>query len=136
MLASETAAKASLISKKSTSEIFIFICINNFSTAGVGASVNCTGANSASAKPRILANGLSPRRRTVVPLIKTTALAPSLRGEALPAVIEPPSLNTGRKVGTRDSSNRLCWSSSVISFVVLRSSMGTGTISLANLPSY
>ena len=45
------------------------------------------------------ASGVMPSSRALVSLITTTAAAPSLSGQALPAVTVPPSRNTGLQGG-------------------------------------
>ena len=48
----------------------------------------------------ILANGVSPRSRALVSLMITRAAAPSLSGQALPAVTRPSGRNTGLRPAT------------------------------------
>mmetsp|Transcript_5808 Transcript_5808/g.17490 ORF Transcript_5808/g.17490 Transcript_5808/m.17490 type:complete len:354 (-) Transcript_5808:229-1290(-) len=100
MLAITTAAKASLISKASTSwrEISGNFPISFF-TALAGVVGNCTGSCSASAYPRTLAIGCTPSSAPFSSDMRTRAAAPSLMVEALAAVMVPAFLS---KAGLRD----------------------------------
>mmetsp|Transcript_7850 Transcript_7850/g.27033 ORF Transcript_7850/g.27033 Transcript_7850/m.27033 type:complete len:260 (+) Transcript_7850:383-1162(+) len=140
MLAMTTAAKASLISKASTSwrEISGNFPISFF-TALAGVVGNCTGSCSASAYPRTLAIGCTPSSAPFSSDMRTRAAAPSLMVEALAAVMVPAFLS---KAGLRDlilssliSLRFSSGSSAATTLVCLPALTSTGSISPLNLPS-
>ena len=63
--------------------------------AGIGPTPMYSGRIAATVEAMIRARGLTPSFSAFSALITSTAAAPSLSGQALPAVTEPPSLNTG-----------------------------------------
>src|SRR5437588_5036226 len=128
--ASATTANASLISNRSTSPFFHPIRSRTFWMATTGAVVNQAGACACVAWPRILANGVTPRRSASEPLMITSAAAPSEIPLALAAVMVPPSRKAGLRVGIFAGSARIAGSSVVISAL----SACTGAISLRNQP--
>jgi hypothetical protein len=66
--------------------------------ARAGAVVNLEGFCSASPQPRILPMGFRPYFLTAASDARTSAAAPSERGEALAAVTVPSFLNEERRV--------------------------------------
>lgn len=100
-LASATTLKASLISNASISSCFTPACFNAFGIARAGAVVNFDGAFAASPHPKILAIGFRFSSFSFASETRTTAEAPSERGEALGAVMVPP---LGTKAGFMDFS--------------------------------
>ena len=97
MFASATTLKASLISKASIASFSTPACWSAFGTARLGAVVNLLGFCSASPQPRILARGVKLCDFMKSSDTRTTAEAPSERGEALGAVTvpEPSNLKAG-----------------------------------------
>ena len=104
-----------------------------------------SGSQPAMAKPLKIPSGASPRSRAVSAFITTTAAAPSLSCEALPAVMTPPSI-TGLSLarpsrvvsGRLPSSSPSVTSLSEISPVALSCTFMVavmGTISWSNLPA-
>ena len=103
--------------------------------ASEGDVVNHSGDCSASAKPRMRAIGLRPSASAFSRLISSTAAAPSFRVEALAAVTVPSLVKAGRRPGTLAKSTFRYSSSSLITVVLPRLSMVTGTISSFFLPA-
>jgi hypothetical protein len=62
-------------------------------------------ALAASPHPKILAAGFIPKACALLELISTNAAAPSLNGELLAAVMEPPFTKTDRSVRSLFSFN-------------------------------
>ena len=89
------AAKASLISTTSMSLIDMPVFFSSCSIAGIGPSPITSGRIAASVEAIIRARGVKPSAFAFSSLITSSAAAPSFSGQALPAVTEPPSLNTG-----------------------------------------
>src|SRR3954462_13600437 len=59
-----------------------------------------SGDNAVTPLDTIRASGVRPNARALVSLITTTAAAPSLSGQQLPAVIRPSGRNTGLSPAT------------------------------------
>mmetsp|Transcript_16432 Transcript_16432/g.27860 ORF Transcript_16432/g.27860 Transcript_16432/m.27860 type:complete len:221 (+) Transcript_16432:164-826(+) len=112
MLARATAAKASLTSWKSTSDISMPTFLRRRSQAFAGAIAKSMGCTAASSKARILARGLTPLLLASSSLIRTKAAAPSLILEALAAVMEPVLEKEGLRAGNLSGKNFLHSSSS------------------------
>ncbi len=89
LFAIETTANASLISHRSTSSFFQPILPSRRSIAPAGAVVNHSGACACPAAPTMRASGFQPRAAATSAAASTSAAAPSLIDEALPAVIVP-----------------------------------------------
>lgn len=96
MLARATTLKASLISNASTASCEMPACFRALGIAREGEVVNLFGAWSASPQPRIFARGLILSSLSFASETRTSAAAPSLRGEALGAVTVPvPGIKAG-----------------------------------------
>src|SRR3954453_10401595 len=132
-----TPANASLISTTSRSSVVAPIRFNAFSSASAGTV--CSDANRSADIPyaSIRATGVSPSRRTAPSLATTTAHAPSLICDALPAVTVPSSVNAGRSVASRSTvvSARMPSSRSTTSGSPLRCGTETRTTSSSNRPA-
>ena len=89
------AANASLISTTSMSIIDMPVFFSSCSIAGIGPRPMTSGRIAATVEATIRARGLKPAAVAFSSLITSSAAAPSLSGQALPAVTVPPSLNTG-----------------------------------------
>ncbi|MNV62810.1 hypothetical protein D3C71_1553740 [compost metagenome] len=83
------------------------------------------------------ASGVRPRALALAADITTTAAAPSLRPEALPAVTEPALSNAGRSPARASALVLRLMYSSAANFTgsPLRWGMSTATISASNLPA-
>ena len=89
------AAKASLISTRSTSPIVIPARARAFRQASTGPSPMISGSSAVTAVDTIRARGVIPSSRARMSLITTIAAAPSFSGQELPAVTDPPYRKTG-----------------------------------------
>ena len=85
------AANASLSSSTSMSSIVMPACSSTFSTAGIGPRPMISGRIAATEEATMRARGFSPSSFARSSDITSTAAAPSLSGQALPAVTVPPS---------------------------------------------
>ena len=85
----------------------------------------------------IRARGFKPRAAAFLAVITTTAAAPSLIPDALPAVTEPALSNAGRKPASASAVVFLLMNSSVLKIIgsPLRWGIETDTISSLNLPA-
>ena len=92
---STCAANASFSSTTSMSVIFIPAWASTLRTASMGPTPMISGASPDTADAMMRARGLSPSARARSSDITSTAAAPSLSGQALPAVTVPPGLNAG-----------------------------------------
>ena len=97
-----TAAKASLISTANRSAGAIPVPSNAARMALAGCSCSRTSGPATREWETISASGVRPRRSAVAGLTSTTAAAPSVICEALPAVMVPSLLKAGRSL-PRDS---------------------------------
>src|SRR5919204_5460055 len=88
-------AKASLTSNESTSATSHPVFSSRRRSASAGARRNSSGSRAACACATTRASGRKRRSRARDALATTTAAAPSLSFDALPAVTVPPSLNAG-----------------------------------------
>ena len=84
------AANASLSSSTSMSSIVMPACSSTFSTAGIGPRPMISGRIAATEEAMMRARGFSPSSCARSSDITSTAAAPSLSGQALPAVTVPP----------------------------------------------
>ena len=133
----DCAANASLASIKSRSSTFMPVLLKSLLVAATGPIPMIDGSTPPSAPATHVAIGVIPSSFAFSSLITTTAAAPSLIEEALPAVTRPPSgLNAGRSfasdsfvVPARGPSSV---STMIVSFFFLTS---IGTISSLNLPA-
>src|SRR5829696_4336575 len=89
------AAKASLASTRSRSLTFQPAFSSALRDAGIGPDPMTAGSTPAVAQETIFASGVRPRFLASSALINTSAAAPSLRPEALPAVTVPSLLKAG-----------------------------------------
>ena len=89
---STCAANASLISTRSMSSIVMPAALSTALNAGIGPRPMISGRTAATAEATIRARGLRPRSRAFSSDITSTAAAPSLSGQALPAVTVPSGL--------------------------------------------
>lgn len=105
MFARGTAAKASLISWKSTFLIVMPFLYKSLEHALAGAIPKSMGATSASSYPIILARGFKPLSLAVSSAIRTIVQAPSLILEELAAVIVPFLANAGFRPGNLSGRN-------------------------------
>ena len=130
--ASTWLANASLSSNTSMSGIVIPAAASTVRTASIGPTPMTSGATPVTADARIRARGWSPRSRARSWDITSTAAAPSLSGQAFPAVTRPSSRNAGR----RDDNTSSDVSGRGPSSAVTASPPGTGTgvISRSNTP--
>ncbi len=62
-----------------------------------------SGSSAATLLATMRASGVMPSSAALVSLVTTTAAAPSLRGQALPAVMVPSGRNTGLSCDTPSS---------------------------------
>src|SRR6185437_7262794 len=92
--AATTGAKASLISIRSMSSIFIELRSRILRVAGIGPSSILTGSQPTVVWSTIRARGVSPSSLAFSAVMRSTAAAPSEIWEALPAVMTPSGLNT------------------------------------------
>jgi hypothetical protein len=99
MAAIGTAAKASLISNRSTSLAFQPVFLNSFCIAPIGAVVNRFGSCAWVAWPTMRAIGVRPSSLAVDSRIMTSAAAPSLIDDDEAAVTVPSFLKAGRSDG-------------------------------------
>src|SRR5450830_465398 len=135
MAAIGTAAKASLISNKSTLLLFQPVFAYNFFTAPMGAVVNSLGACAWVAWPWILAITVQPSFLAVDSRISTSAAAPSLIDDDEAAVMVPSFLKAGLSEGIF-SRRAFCGPSSrLITVSPPRPDTVTGAISHSKLPS-
>ena len=108
----------------------------SFCVAATGPIPMILGSTPARAPPTHVAIGLTPSSLAFSSLITTTAAAPSLIPEELPAVTIPSFLNAGRSFARPSAVIPALGPSSVsnttVSFFFL---ISTGTISSLNLPS-
>ena len=96
MQASAWAAKASLSSIRSMSASFRPARLSAFCVAGTGPVPITAGSTPATAVARTFTSGLRPSDLARSSLITSSAAAPSLSGELLPAVTVPmPGMNAG-----------------------------------------
>ena len=115
--------------------MFMFSRPSSFSVAGVGPKPMIRGATPAVAAPRMRATGVRPCFSAASGEAMTSAQAPSLTPEALPAVTEPPS-----RKGVFNAASlsivvwRGCSSVSTTTGSPLRCGMVTGVISFAIRP--
>src|SRR5665213_18129 len=89
LTAQACAAKASLASIKSSSDAFHPARSKASLLAGIGPTPITAGSTPTDAQEAMRASGAMPRRAASAAFIKTTAAAPSLMPEALPAVTVP-----------------------------------------------
>ncbi len=89
------AAKASLISTRSMSSIVMPARLRVWRMASTGPRPMISGLSPVTPLATMRASGVIPSWAALVSLMTTTAAAPSFRGQALPAVMVPPSRNTG-----------------------------------------
>ncbi len=94
------------------------------------------GSTPAAAEATIRAQGFNPRAAAASSLIKTSAAAPSLIPEALPAVTVPLDRKAGLSFASAslEESRRGLSSVSTSMGSPFRCGTGTGTISSANFP--
>ena len=71
------------------------VLASSFWTAGIGPRPMTSGRIAATVEATIRTFGVNPSSAAFSSLITNSAAAPSLSGQELPAVTEPPSLNTG-----------------------------------------
>ena len=100
---SACAANASFSSIRSTSPISIPAFPSAFRTAGTGPVPIIAGSTPATPRECQRSLGRSPSSAAFAADIITTAAAPSLMLDALPAVTLPSGLNTGRSVASLSS---------------------------------
>ena len=133
--ASAWAAKASLRSMTSKSRARISSRSHSLATAGIGPTPITRGATAPAAPPAIRARGSRPNRFTASSDASSSAAAPSLTPDALPAVIVPSGRTMGFRALRASSvvSARGC-SSRLTTISPLRSGMVTGAISPSNQP--
>ena len=89
------AAKASLASTRSRSFTFQPAFSSALREAGIGPVPMTAGSTPAVAQEAMRASGVRPRFSASLALISTSAAAPSLRPDALPAVTVPSFENAG-----------------------------------------
>ncbi len=89
------AANASLSSTTSMSPIVMPACSRTAATAGIGPRPMISGRMAATEEATIRARGFRPRSAARCADMTSTAAAPSLSGQALPAVTVPDSLKAG-----------------------------------------
>ncbi len=92
--ANDCAANASFNSMRSISLNLSPVCFNTFGIASTGPIPINSGATPATENPTYLAIGVSPSSFTFSPLITITPAAASFIWDELPAVTDPPALNT------------------------------------------
>ena len=110
---------------------------NTFLVDATGPTPMISGSTPPSAPATHVAIGVIPNSFAFSSLITTTAAAPSLIPEALPAVTSPPCFPEQHFKFARDSAvvpgrGPSSFTKSTISFLTL---IGTGTISSSNLPA-
>ena len=120
--ASDCTANASLSSTAATSAQAMPARASARSAASTGAKPNICGSSAATPRPAMRASGARPIRSAAASLPTTRADAPSLSGEALPAVIVP----SGRKEGFSPASVSGVLPGRMLSSRA-RSAPGTGT---------
>ena len=127
------AANASLTSHASMSATRRPVRASSFEVAGTGPSPNSDGATPAEACATTLARAVNPSRDSAGPLTTSSADAPSLNGEALPAVTTPSERNDGRSAASPSA----VVAGRIVSSDVTGAPRGTGTatISRSNRPS-
>ena len=91
------AAKASFSSTRSMSSMLIPARASARRLASTGPSPMISGDRALTPVATIRASGVTPSSRARVSLITTSAAAPSLSGQALPAVTVPSGRKTGRR---------------------------------------
>jgi hypothetical protein len=140
------AAKASLISITSMSSIVIPACSSTPFTAGIGPRPMISGRIAATKEATMRARGSRPSSLARSSLMTSTAAAPSLSGQELPAVTVPPSLKaafsparTSMVVPGRGPSSLVIVPASTSTWLPSLSAsvaagVSTGTISLSKWP--
>ena len=88
-------ANASLISTRSMSAIVLPAIRRTLRTASIGPRPMISGVRPVAAVATMRASGVRPSSLALVSLMMTSAAAPSLSGQALPAVTVPSGRNTG-----------------------------------------
>ncbi len=127
------AAKASLISNRSMSSTLRPASCRARRVASTGPYPMISGDRPVTAVETMRASGVSPSSAALVSLMTTTADAPSLSGQALPAVMRPSGRNTGLRPDIPSTVVPLRGPSSVLTTVP--SGVVTGVISRAKKPS-
>ena len=137
LTAQACAAKASFNSNKSTSLAFQPARCKAFCDAGTGPMPMVAGSKPLVPKEAMRAKGVKPKAAAFLADMTTTAAAPSLMPEALPAVTEPALSKAGRKPAKASALVFLLMNSSVLNTTgsPLRCGMSTSTISSLNLPA-
>ena len=135
--ATDWAANASLASITSKSPISIPAFAITFFVAATGPMPMIRGSTPARAPATHVAMGVTPSSFAFSSLITTTAAAPSLMPEALPAVTIPSFLNAGRSFPRASILEPALGPSSVSTrMVVFFVFTSTGTISSLNAPAF
>ena len=93
------AANASLISTRSTSSMVMPARASACRDASTGPRPMISGDSAVTPVETIRASGVTPSSRAFASLMMTTAAAPSLSGQQLPAVTRPSGRNTGLSAG-------------------------------------
>ena len=135
MAAIVTTAKASLISKRSTSSAVQPVFSNSLRSAPTGAVVNQPGSWAWVLWPTTTASGARPSLSAVERRIITSAAAPSEIELELAAVTVPSLRKAGFRVGIFSSWALKGCSSLSITTSPLRPDTVTGAVSQANVPS-
>ena len=133
----DCAANASFASIKSISSIERPVLASTFLVEATGPTPMISGSTPPSAPATHVAIGVMPNSFALSSLITTTAAAPSLIPDALPAVTNPPSFPEQHFSFESDSAvvparGPSSVTKSTMSFFTLT---GTGTISSLNLPA-
>ena len=135
--AQDCAAKASFDSTRSTSAMFHPAFSSALRLAGIGPEPISAGSTPAVAQETMRPSGSIPRRAASSALISTSAAAPSLMPEALPAVTVPSFAKAGRSLAS--VSAVVPWrgySSASTAMSPLRWGTTTEAISSANRPAF
>ena len=111
--ASACAANASFASISSSCSTLRPARVSALATAAIGPVPMMAGSTPADAYARTRASGVTPSRSARSAPISTTAAAPSLRPDALPAVTVPSFLNAGRIATITSADGRVRGYSSV-----------------------
>ena len=137
LTAQACAAKASFNSNKSTSAAFHPARCKALREAGTGPIPIVAGSSPLVPNAAMRARGFSPSAAAFLAVITTTAAAPSLIPDALPAVTEPALSNAGRNPASASAVVFLLMNSSVLKIIgsPLRWGIETDTISSLNLPA-
>src|SRR5262249_1840123 len=135
--ASAWAARASLVSTRSGSPIFQPAFFSALREAGIGPEPMTLGSTPAVAQEAMRASGFKPRFLASFAVISTTAAAPSLMPDALPAVTVPSLSKAGLSFAASSTlAPSRIYSSSETTVSPLRVLTVTGTISSLNLPAF